>query len=218
MISHHELTMNQDRNSSGRRLQFIVVCAITGAAILYTSLTSGAFQPLDIQVGTFPGGDFIYKTAKRDYAASGSLERHIAEQVGEGLRHNMVDQVYSIFLDDPGKISDGRRWRFASGYLVDNPKSAFSDGAALQRRLLSYNDQIQTTDQTGSKATARRSPVATLEIQTNDPAPRKGWSGQFPQYQWIRVLFALFDANFARFAPVREIPRVLSRCGIVHVQ
>lgn len=141
LMNYHELTMNEDKNSSARRLQFIVICSVMGAAILYSSLTSGVLSSVDIQSGSFSGGDFIYKTTKRDYAASSSFERNIAEGVGGGLRHDTVDQVYSIFLDHPAKIADGRRLRFASGYILGNPKSKL-DGPQTRIRLLGYNDKI----------------------------------------------------------------------------
>lgn len=147
LMNYHELTMNEDRSSSARRLQFILICGVMGAAILYSSLTSGVLTSLDIQPGSFPGGEFVYKTTKRDYAASGSLERNIAEAVGDGLRHNTVDQVFSVFLDHPAKITDGRRLRFASGYLVGNPKSQL-DGPKTHKRLMELNSKITSPTKT----------------------------------------------------------------------
>jgi hypothetical protein len=146
MFNYHELVIDEDKKSKQRHYQFVVICTLLVAGICYSSLRAGVLHPLDIQVGTFPGGPFVYKTAKRDYAAAASLERHVAEQVGDGLRHNTVDQIYSLFLDDPNVIADGRRQRFASGYLVHNVRAVeaygIDYGNELQERLLAHNDHI----------------------------------------------------------------------------
>jgi hypothetical protein len=96
----------------------------------------------------------------------GMLERHIATQVGEGLQHNPVNQVYSIFLDDPGKIADAQSWQFASGYLVNNPRSAFDNGAKVPDNSC-RNVIDPTTHPKGSSGTSRQISMGTIEIQTS---------------------------------------------------
>jgi hypothetical protein len=183
MINYHELTIAEDKNSKQRKYQFIVICTIIGAAITYSSLKAGVLQPLDIQTGTFPGGPFLYKTAKRDYAASASLERHVAEQVGDGLRHDTVDQVYSVFLDDPGQIADGRRLRFASGYLVHNAKAmerGHEYGEEVQERLLAYNVHIQTPTRSEIRELPAEYLWARLKFKSTNLPPAKAGIVNFP--------------------------------------
>jgi len=97
------------------------------------------FTSVVITEGTFPGGDFIYKSAKRDYAAAPSLERQVASDLGLKPKQT-TDIIYTIFLDHPNTVPGGRNHRFASGLLASK-KLENSD--ALKQILLDWNEQIQ---------------------------------------------------------------------------
>lgn len=83
-LNYHELTMGEPRDSPARRQQFLIICSIMASAFVYSALTSGALQPVKsaVTTGAFPGGNFCFKAAERDYAASMGLGRTIAEEYG----------------------------------------------------------------------------------------------------------------------------------------
>jgi hypothetical protein len=119
ILNYHEMTMNEPRNSPAKRQQFLVICTVMVAMFVYSAVTSGALLSIDPVQGVFPGGNYIYKSAARDYAASPSLARHIRkedlqftgpESVGDEL-------MYYLFLDDPSRMG-GRRQRFMTGMLM----------------------------------------------------------------------------------------------------
>lgn len=141
LMNYHELTMNERRDSPARRQQFLVICGVMGLAFLYSTITAGLFHPIPVQTNEkFPGGTLVYKSTKRDYAAAGSLETHVAEEFGLNLKET-VDTVFSVFLDNPAVLSDGRRTRFASGVLVT--KNNNSSSSKAKKEVMAKNDEIQ---------------------------------------------------------------------------
>eukprot|EP00527_Entomoneis_sp_CCMP2396_P002091 CAMPEP_0198143468 /NCGR_PEP_ID=MMETSP1443-20131203/7762_1 /TAXON_ID=186043 /ORGANISM="Entomoneis sp., Strain CCMP2396" /LENGTH=259 /DNA_ID=CAMNT_0043806707 /DNA_START=113 /DNA_END=892 /DNA_ORIENTATION=- len=87
------------------------------AAFIHSLVQSGGLAPVVIEDATFPGGEFVYKETKRDYAASASLEKSIAKKDLEMKAAEYIDHIYTLYLDDPNKMG-GRRQRFASGLLI----------------------------------------------------------------------------------------------------
>jgi hypothetical protein len=144
LMNYHELTMHEARNSPARRKQFLVICTVMAAAFVYSVVTAGGLTPIAFETGTFPGGDFCYKTTKRDYAAASSLQEAIGKDMGLKQKE-LADKVYTIYLDHPGKVKQGRQQRFASGFLAKK-----GDPAAHKtlRELLGKNDDIKPLTRT----------------------------------------------------------------------
>jgi hypothetical protein len=119
----------------------------------YATITAGAWNTIEISEATFPGGEFVYKSAKRDYAAAPSLERQIAKDLGftgnkKDRNNDPADLIYTIYLDHPGQIRNGRHQRFASGYLA---KTGDPQMEEMAQRLLNMNENIQPPTRTEAK-------------------------------------------------------------------
>jgi hypothetical protein len=138
MFNYHELTMNEPRDSPARRQQFRVICTIMVVMTVYGTANAGLFTSLVITEGTFPGGEFVYKSAKRDYAAAPSVERQVAEDLNIKPQ-DASDVIYTIYLDHPAKVNGGRNQRFASGLLVN---SKLEKAQEWKTKLLQLNDHI----------------------------------------------------------------------------
>lgn len=138
MLNYHELTVDESRDSPARRKQFVVICSVIIFFTVYAILTSGLLLPLDVQVASFPGGEFVYKTTGRDYAASMSLLRTVAEDL-KIKEKDYEDIMYNLYLDDPLKVS-GRKQRFASGILLKD-KEEESNNQERKRILMAKNNQ-----------------------------------------------------------------------------
>jgi hypothetical protein len=130
VLNYHELTMNEPKDSPQKKKQFAVTCSIMAAVIVYSLMTSGALLPINPEVGTFPGGNYCYKFASRDYSSSVGLSRQILkdllEEQGEivseeavRFRPELEEISYHVFLDNPRSLS-GKNQRYASGILVSN--------------------------------------------------------------------------------------------------
>lgn len=126
MLNYHELTMNEPRDSPQRRKQFLVICTIMFVMFLHSALDAGVFASLDITGGIFPGGEFVYKSMTKDYAASAGTLRTVASDLGHAehqeLPSDMADLLYSVFLDDPSLLPGGQT-RFAGGVLLSKSMS-----------------------------------------------------------------------------------------------
>lgn len=140
LMNYHELTMNEPRDSPERRKQFLVICTVMAAFFVHAVLTAGGLTPVVIEDGIFPGGELVYKYAKRDYAAAPSVAVVIGKDVG--LRpHQYDDRMYTIFLDDPTKIG-GPRSRFAVGWLAVDAETR-----KVKKELLAKNaDIVEATE------------------------------------------------------------------------
>lgn len=136
-LNYHELTMNEPRDSPHRRQQFLVICTIMAGCFVYSTIMAGILKSVNITEGKFPGGDFVYKSAKRDYAAAQSLEEQVANDLGIKPR-DKEDKIYTIFLDHPGTVASGREQRFASGFLSKNKSDR-----SLKDKLVAMNPTIQ---------------------------------------------------------------------------
>ena len=159
MLNYHELTMNEPRDSPQRRKQFLVISAIMVIMALHSALTAGILSPVTITHDTFPGGEFIYKSMKKDYAASTGTLRTVATDLGiieDGSSSNLIiaeddedmttkdtaDLLYSILLDDVQLIPGGET-RFFSGVLLNKDSSSANNGISMKKRLLDANKNIQ---------------------------------------------------------------------------
>lgn len=134
LMNYHEMTMSEARDSPQRRKQFLVICTVMASFLAHSVITSGGLSSVDIKEGIFPGGQFVYKSAGRDYAASQGLMRHIGKDL-ELKPREYPDLLYSLYLDNPWEVG-GRRQRFASGILVDNR------GKDMKKKLLDMNPSI----------------------------------------------------------------------------
>ena len=102
---------------------------------MYSFITSGGFSPIEIEDGEFPGGTFVFKRAKRDYAASMGLARFVGKEAGIKAKQH-ADVLYTFYLDDPRIVMGGRQQRFAAGLLA-------TEGDEQINQLLSKNPEIQ---------------------------------------------------------------------------
>ena len=156
--------MHEPRDSPARRKQFLVICSVMASVFVYTAITSGIFLPVEPTNGPFPGGNFCYKFAVRDYAASGGHGRRIAEDWAlattsteekedplklEGAekdefkqrKKTMANKLYNVFLDDPFMMG-GTRQRYMTGVLVsDADKAEFCDP------LMEQNPKIEIVEE-----------------------------------------------------------------------
>jgi hypothetical protein len=137
MFDYHALTMNEPRDSPHKRQQFVIMCALMSGIFAYTTITAGVWSPIDIKVGKFPGGEYVYKSTKRDFSASSGLEERICLDL-DIKANEKEDRIFSIFLDDPNIVTRGRSRRFASGFL-----SRLKGDSALKNKLLAMNPSIQ---------------------------------------------------------------------------
>jgi len=118
LMNYHELTINESNDSPARRKQFKIICAVMMSCIVYSIITSGVLAPIKYQLGTFPGGEFVYKYTGRDYAASNSLIAFIAGKDLKLKEKEYGNTMYSLYLDDP-LVIHGRNQRFACGILLN---------------------------------------------------------------------------------------------------
>jgi hypothetical protein len=137
MLNYHEFDRHLPRDSPVRRQQFLVICTIMAGTFAYATIMAGILNSVKITEGKFPGGDFVYKSAKRDYAAAPSLELEVGENLGFSPEEH-DDRIYTIFLDHPGQVANGRDQRFASGFL-----SKSKSDRALKDKLIAMNPNIQ---------------------------------------------------------------------------
>ena len=135
-MNYHEMTMNEPRDSPAKRKQFLVICTVIAGFFLHAVLTAGVLMPLNIEDGIFPGGDFVYKFTKRDYAASMSMQESIGKDIGWKPKE-FADKLYTIYLDDPNRMG-GRRQRFAAGFLAMD-----KEGKKIKEKLLGKNAEIK---------------------------------------------------------------------------
>ncbi|KAG7356767.1 hypothetical protein IV203_001453 [Nitzschia inconspicua] len=152
--------MNEPRDSPARRQQFLVICSVMAAAFAYTAMTSGIFMSVQATEGPFPGGNYCYKFAVRDYAASMGYGRRISEDWAwatldakekgnvmklepeekaqfKKLKKSLDGKLYHIYLDDTWKMG-GTRLRFMSGLLVSD-----ADKAEYCDVLMEKNEEIE---------------------------------------------------------------------------
>lgn len=135
-LNYHEMTMNEPKDSPHRHQQYLIICTIIAAVFIHSVVTAGAFQPIEVENGIFPGGEFVFKTTKRDYAASISLMEYVAGDAGIYNRSQYADTMYTLYLDDPAVVR-GRRQRFAAGFLVTK-----NEAKQTRDKLLKMNDII----------------------------------------------------------------------------
>lgn len=137
-LNYHELTMEEPKDSPAKKKQFAIICSVIAAVASYQVMTSGVLLPIEPTKGVFPGGNFCYKLATRDYAASMGLGRMVMDDlIGEKAkgseRRPIEENIYHLFLDDPS-LAGGRRQRWATGLLVGD------SGMDQVKKLRAQND------------------------------------------------------------------------------
>lgn len=140
MLTYHELTIDEPRDSPARRQQFLILCSIIAGFTLYSVITSGAYKVINISKTKFDGGEFVYKFGVRDYAASNSLLESIKVDMGASRKTDVFDTLYSVYLDDPYEIG-GDGLRFGCGLLLTD------DTAGGKQKIKNYDDD----DKNGKK-------------------------------------------------------------------
>mmetsp|Transcript_11537 Transcript_11537/g.25865 ORF Transcript_11537/g.25865 Transcript_11537/m.25865 type:complete len:279 (-) Transcript_11537:144-980(-) len=133
MFNYHELTMNEPRGSPAKRKQFIVICCVVSFVCGNALINAGGFNTVRIGQGKFTGGEFVYKTMERDYAAFVGLSRTVGEDAGipEADHENAV---YSVFLDvDSSAGIPGGSERFMTGVL---------NGKDVKKELMAFNADV----------------------------------------------------------------------------
>lgn len=153
LMNYHEMTLNEPRDSPAKRKQFTIITAVMAAFFSYAIMTSGVLLPIEATEGIFPGGNFCYKLAHRDYAASLALGRRVihdvvgSEKTPTDTESRPVEEImYHLFLDSPREVG-GRNLRWATGILVADKEKEKVD------KLLSLNQPK------GKKAEAKRYPT-----------------------------------------------------------
>eukprot|EP00579_Thalassiosira_antarctica_P008677 CAMPEP_0201889628 /NCGR_PEP_ID=MMETSP0902-20130614/30446_1 /ASSEMBLY_ACC=CAM_ASM_000551 /TAXON_ID=420261 /ORGANISM="Thalassiosira antarctica, Strain CCMP982" /LENGTH=296 /DNA_ID=CAMNT_0048420265 /DNA_START=99 /DNA_END=989 /DNA_ORIENTATION=- len=155
--------MNEPRDSPQRRKQFLVISAIMVVLPLHAALNAGVLTTLAISEGTFPGGEFVYKSMMKDYAASTGTLRTVSADLGiaedggsgnliireEGVPLDTADLLYSILLDDTGLVPGGMT-RFMSGALLAKSSEG---GKKMKKMLLEVNKDVKEEGGTHSKET-----------------------------------------------------------------
>lgn len=150
-MNYHEMTMDEPKDSPQKKKQFAVTCTVIGGVFVYMLATSGALQAVEPIQGKFPGGNYVYKYAVRDYASSGGLGRGIMQdlintQIKEKKeivpQYKLEPHVHHLYLDNPnGK--GGYRQRFMSGLL--SPKSKQGNDETVEL-LMGLNDETKRSD------------------------------------------------------------------------
>mmetsp|Transcript_16500 Transcript_16500/g.37773 ORF Transcript_16500/g.37773 Transcript_16500/m.37773 type:complete len:384 (+) Transcript_16500:82-1233(+) len=138
--------------------QCLVVSAIMTGLFLNAGLNAGALSTLSIETGTFPGGEFVYKTLIKDYAASTGTLRTVMSDLDiveggtwslksetsetETVKFDTADLMYSVFLDDE-RIVPGGKTRFAAGALLQKSllRGSPLNPTELKKTLLDMNDR-----------------------------------------------------------------------------
>lgn len=194
-LNYHELTMNEPRDSPARRKQFLVICTIMGVMFIHSGISAGAFHPMTIDKGEFPGGEFTYKFLTRDYAASSGLSRAIEADLGidntdeKGWQapSDSADLLFSVFLDNDGSIPGGMT-RFASGIITED--------AEKKRQLLETNSKTdEMTEQDypkNIKYEAVNLPKANAAVVLH-PTTGGIWSALIQQYKIFPALKKYHD-------------------------
>ncbi len=159
------MTMSEPRDSPAKRQQFLVICSVMAASLVYTAITSGALMSIQATEAPFPGGNFCYKLAQRDYAVSmgtgravvGDWQESTMGQTmpnGAGIgnddeifgstkkeateRKKVIEKhIYHVYLDDP-TIMSALRTRWMTGVLVSDAEKDSYCGP-----LLANNPKIE---------------------------------------------------------------------------
>ena len=140
MLDYHAMTIDEPKDSPQKKYQFRVTCLIMIVGFCFMTIPAGILVPITIKEGTFPGGTFVYKSAKRDYVTSTALEMYIGtEDLKLDYKYDFEDRMYSLYLDDLTLVKSGRAQRFASGYLSNSSKA----DRTIEEQLLSYNNGIE---------------------------------------------------------------------------
>mmetsp|Transcript_43285 Transcript_43285/g.85067 ORF Transcript_43285/g.85067 Transcript_43285/m.85067 type:complete len:274 (-) Transcript_43285:204-1025(-) len=142
---------------------------------LYFLHLAGILEDTTPTIGTFPGGEFVFKSETRDYAASGGVYREIEKilkdsgeecidpDLGEPTRH-WDHTLHSFYLDDPGVLSSNVLPRYAVGALL-RPKQKH-----LKKKILEGGDTNDGESETGRYETVivPKCKAAVLEFPHNN--------------------------------------------------
>lgn len=180
LLNYHELAIDESRDSPARRKQFLVICAVIVTFTLHSIFTSGLLLPVEVKQATFPGGEFIHKHSRRDYAASMSLLHHVAGDLKIKERH-YEDIMYNVYLDDPLVIM-GRAQRFASGILLNDSTKTTQQETNEERKSILMGKNQEITEPT---------PEEIKELPTYELWGKlKYHSHEFPQVKAAVVQFS----------------------------
>lgn len=134
-----DLPFNMPFNLQSKGNQLLAVGSLLSALILHTFVSAGGFQRIEVQPGIFPGGDFAYKFAKRDYAAAPSLVESVANDARLPSR-DMADRLYTVYFDDPSGLN-GHAQRFAAGYLATDKETR-----KMHKKLMDKTKGVELSD------------------------------------------------------------------------
>ena len=119
MMNYHELTMEEAKDSPAKKKQFLVISVIGIFCIATGLVSAGIFAPVIITEGTFPGGEFMYKSKTKDYATSMALFRESSKLFKvDGLNGMWGDFLFGVFHDDPANVPGGST-RYSVGPIFD---------------------------------------------------------------------------------------------------
>lgn len=217
MASYHEMTMNEPHNSPARRKQHLVICLIMTGVVIHSALDAGILAPLDISQNTFPGGTFVYKSMRKDYAASSGTLRVVASDLGIGGEEGMPrerlyqeeepeelvqrskgddDLLYTVFMDHE-RLVPGGKTRYAGGALLTG-KSRDKDNA-MKENLLGMNERIalQTVEEGVIMSKHVQYQVGSLPkveaVVASHPFTGGAWSSILQSYKIFPKLKAYVD-------------------------
>lgn len=129
--------MGEARDSPQRKKQYLVICTVMAATLAGTCISSGIFQPIYINEGSYPGGEFMYKSDIRDYSAHMALFRSIAGDLHFSPKSEWGDLLFGIYMDEEKNVPGGKM-RYSVGALLDD------DDALSIKPLLERFDDHET--------------------------------------------------------------------------
>jgi len=146
MFSHHELVASNPEmfQSQDNRKTYCILSAVGFPIGLYFLYLAGCFESPTPTIGMFPGGEFVFKSETRDYAASGGLYREF-ESILKDTKEECFDPylgepsrywdhtIHSFYLDDPALLPYNVLTRYAVGALL-HPKQKH-----LKKKILESN-------------------------------------------------------------------------------
>lgn len=191
---------------------------------VHAALNAGILSSLNIDNGTFPGGEFVYKLMQKDYAASTGTLRTVADDLGiveegggsnlliaekEGINLDTADLLYSVFLDDTNIIPGGKT-RFASGLL-----NSGGEGANMKKQLLEVNKDINgepgSTHSKDIKYEVGKLPKVSAAVAQH-PFTAGAWSAILQNYKIIPK-FKKYYAEEVGESRNGESPVIIATCS-----
>uniref|UniRef100_A0A7S1BMS7 Uncharacterized protein n=1 Tax=Corethron hystrix TaxID=216773 RepID=A0A7S1BMS7_9STRA len=161
-LSHQDPSMKSKKNERGLNIILGVWTAV-GVFFLYQG---GLLENPTPRIGEFPGGEFVFKSDSRDYAASGGACRAL-EDLLKSTSEECIDPIsnepskywdhtiYIFYHDDPKKLP----WKMMPRYSV---------GALLRPKQKHLKEKIVAIDDTYESVTVPKGKAAIIQFPHTD--------------------------------------------------